>query len=81
MTETDFQRLNQVANTIETHACEAYFAVRADHGAEVAGSLLILLLRLAQNPDKGIPAPTVIEQVKRILIEYGILKSGEDVNE
>lgn len=74
MDNNDFQRFNRAAKSIEADACEAYHTVKNRFGADVAGALVVLYLRLKFNPEEQWPAPDGVEgQVEEVLKNQGIL--------
>ena len=71
----DAERYHSAARMIEDDMCEAYFSCRHKYGPDVAGVLLVALLRQQFNDHKGQwpPPEDLTEKVNKFLVEKGLL--------
>jgi len=73
----DAERFHQAAKMIEDDGCEGYFSCCQKFGREVAGTALVMWLRLQKNPNYCWPAPEGLpEEVNKIMQDAGRLERG-----
>lgn len=74
MNQFDVKRFHNAAKMIENDLTEAYYSCRMKYGSDVAGVLLVSILRNNFNPkDKWPVDDSLEEKVNQFLIEKGIL--------
>lgn len=71
----DVARYHSAARMIEDDLNEAYFTCRMKYGPEVAGVLLVALLRQQLNKDKNQwpPPDDLVEKVNEFLLKHGLM--------
>ncbi len=74
ITVQDFLRFNRAARKIEDDMDEAYWTVREQFGPDVAGVVLVTLLRQKVNdkPGQWPPPDDLIEKVADVLRDKGL---------
>ena len=72
---TDAARFHAAARMMEDDLNEAYFTCRQKYGSEVAGVLLVALLREKLNnaKDQWPPPEDLIEKVNNFLVDKGLM--------
>ena len=72
---TDAARFHAAARMIEDDLHEAYFTCRQKYGSEVAGVLLVAMLREKLNKAKGQwpPPEDLVDKVNEFLVEHGLM--------
>lgn len=74
MTQEEADRFHAATKIIEADGCEGYFSCRERFGADVAGAVLVMFLRLRLNPDEQWPAPEDLpEKVNEVMRKSGRL--------
>lgn len=71
----DAARFHAAARMIEDDLDQAYFTCRQKYGPEVAGLLLVALLRQQLNHDKDRwpPPEDLVDKVNSFLVEKGLM--------
>lgn len=71
----DVRRFHSAARLIEDDLEEAYLTCRERYGAEVAGVVLVSILRqkLNDQKDQWPPPEDLIEKVNNFLVEHGLM--------
>ena len=74
----DLNRFHNMCRLIEDDLDEAYMTCRQKYGYEVAGVLLVALLRqqLNTNKDQWPPPEDLTEKVNKFLADRGLLDDG-----
>jgi hypothetical protein len=72
--QSDFNRLNLAAKSIELDCCEAFHTVSERYGKDVAGALVILYLRLQANPHGLLPTDGTSDRVAEVMRGAGVLR-------